>query len=86
VEFSIKPLVPGRNACGCTVVGVYADRKLSEAATVLDKASKGYLCRVLDRGDMAGAIGTSLMLHDVPGIASTRVLLIGLVDIKYLCF
>ncbi len=78
MEFSIKPLVPGRNACGCTVVGVYADRKLSEAATVLDKASKGYLCRVLDRGDMAGAIGTSLMLHDVPGIASTRVLLIGL--------
>jgi leucyl aminopeptidase len=78
VEFSIKPLVPGRNACGCTVVGVYADRKLSEAATALDKASKGYLCRVLDRGDMAGAIGTSLMLHDVPGIASTRVLLIGL--------
>ena len=78
MEFSIKPLVPGRNACGCTVVGVYADRKLSEAATALDKASKGYLCRVLDRGDMAGAIGTSLMLHDVPGIASTRVLLIGL--------
>ena len=78
MEFSIKPLVPGRNASGCTVVGVYADRKLSEAATILDKASKGYLRRVIDRGDMAGAIGSSLMLHDVPGIASTRVLLLGL--------
>jgi leucyl aminopeptidase len=78
VEFSIKPLVPGRNASGCTVVGVYADRKLSEAATTLDKTSKGYIRRVIDRGDMAGAIGSSLMLHDVPGIASTRVLLLGL--------
>ena len=78
MEFSIKPLVPGRNASGCTVVGVYADRKLSEAATTLDKTSKGYIRRVIDRGDMAGAIGSSLMLHDVPGIASTRVLLLGL--------
>ncbi len=78
MEFSIKPLIPGRNASGCTVVGVYADRKLSEAATALDKASKGYLRRVIDRGDMTGAAGSSLMLHDVPGIASTRVLLLGL--------
>ncbi|MEY4597714.1 MAG: hypothetical protein RLZZ445_511 [Pseudomonadota bacterium] len=78
MEFSIKPLVPGRNASGCTVVGVYAGRKLSEAATTLDKTSKGYIRRVIDRGDMAGAIGSSLMLHDVPGIASTRVLLLGL--------
>lgn len=78
MEFSIKPLIPGRNASGCTVVGIYGDKKLSDAATALDKASKGYLRRVMDRGDMTGAIGSSLMLHDVPGIASTRVLLLGL--------
>ena len=78
MEFSIKPLVPGRNASGCTVVGIYADRKPSESAAAIDKAAKGYLRRVLDRGDMEGRIGTSLMLHDVPGIASTRVLLLGL--------
>jgi len=78
VEFSIKPLVPGRNPSGCTVVGVYAEGKLSEAATALDKAAKGYLRRVIDRGDMKGNIGSTLMLHDVPGISSTRVLLLGL--------
>ena len=78
MEFSIKPLVPGLNASGCTVVGVYADGKLSDAAATLDKASKGYLRRIIDRGDMKGGIGTTLMLHDVPGIACTRVLLLGL--------
>lgn len=78
MEFSIKPLVPGRNASGCAVVGIYADKKPSEAAAALDKAAKGYLRRVLDRGDMDGGIGATLMLHDVPGIASTRVLLVGL--------
>lgn len=78
MEFSIKPLVPGRNASGCTVVGIYAGRTLSDAAAALDRAAKGYLKRVLQRGDMEGRIGTTLLLHDVPGIASARVLLVGL--------
>ncbi len=78
MEFSIKPLTPGRNACGCTVVGVYAGRKLSEAATALDRSAKGYLRRLLERGDMEGRLGTTLLLHDVPGVASARVLLVGL--------
>ena len=78
MEFSIKPLVPGRAASGCTVVGVYADRKLSDAAAALDRNTKGYLRRVLARGDMDGRIGTTLVLHEVPGIASARVLLVGL--------
>ena len=78
MEFSIKPLIPGRNASGCTVVGVYADKKLSEAGGALDRTAKGYLRRVLDRGDMTGRMGTTLLLHDVPGIASARVMLVGL--------
>jgi len=78
VEFSIKPLVPGHNASGCAVVGVYADGKMSEAAAIIDKATKGYLRRVMERGDMNGSIGSTLLLHDVPGVACTRVLLLGL--------
>ena len=78
MEFSIKPLVPGHNASGCTVAGVYTDGKLSEAAVAIDKATKGYLRRVIERGDMKGLIGSTLLLHDVPGVACTRVLLLGL--------
>ena len=78
MEFSIKPLVPGLNASGCAVVVVYADGKMSEAAAIIDKATKGYLRRVIERGDMNGSIGSTLLLHDVPGVACTRVLLLGL--------
>jgi len=78
VEFSIKPVVPGRTATGCAVVGVYAEKKLTAAAAELDKVAKGYLGRVLERGDMTGRLGTTLMLHDVPGVASVRILLVGL--------
>ena len=78
MEFSIKPLVPGRNTGGCSVVGVYAEKKLSEAAAALDRSTKGALKRVLQRGDMQGRLGATLLLHDLPGIASARVLLVGL--------
>lgn len=78
MEFSIKPVVPGRTATGCAVVGVYAGKKLGAAAAAIDKAAKGYLHRVLDRGDMDGRLGATLMLHDVPGVASVRVMLVGL--------
>ncbi len=78
MEFSIKPVVPGQTTTGCAVIGIYAGKKPSAAATALDKATKGYLRRVLDRGDMEGRLGSTLMLHDVPGISCVRVLLVGL--------
>ncbi len=78
MEFSIKALLPGRKTSGCCVVGIYAEREMSAAATTLDNAGNGCLRRLLQRGDMEGRIGSTLLLHDVPGIASARVLLVGL--------
>jgi leucyl aminopeptidase len=78
VEFSIKSGAPQTGRAGCLVVGVYEPRKLSAAATALDRASKGYLAGVVHRGDMPGKAGTSLLLHGVPGVAAERVLLVGL--------
>ncbi|HKU71959.1 MAG TPA: leucyl aminopeptidase [Burkholderiales bacterium] len=78
MEFSIKSGAPLTSRAGCLVVGVYEPRKLSAAATAIDRASKGYLAGVLRRGDMQGKPGTTLLLHSVPGITAERVLLVGL--------
>ena len=78
MEFSIKAAQPGRGRTGCTVVGVFDARRLSSAAQALDEASGGHLSRVLKRGDMEGRAGTTLVIHDVPDVASERVLLVGL--------
>ncbi len=77
MKFSIKTAAPGQNKNGCAIVGVYASHKLSVSAQALDRAAKGYVSRVVRR-DMEGKSGMSLLLHDVPHIASERVLLIGL--------
>jgi len=77
VEFSIKSDAPQTGANGCVVAGVYETRRLSAAAAALDRASKGYLSKVVRRGDMQGRLGATLLLHDAPG-ATGRILLVGL--------
>jgi len=77
VEFSIKSGAPQTGANGCVVVGVYETRRLSAAASALDRVSKGYLSKVVLRGDMQGRLGKTLLLHDAPGVTG-RILLVGL--------
>ena len=78
MEFSIKNVQPGRTKTDCTVVGIFEPRKLSEPASQLDKQAKGSLAALLRRGDMEGKGGSTLLLHDVPGVNAQRVLLVGL--------
>ena len=77
MEFSIKSGAPQTGANGCVVVGVYETRRLSAAASALDRVSKGYLSKVVLRGDMQGRLGKTLLLHDAPGVTG-RILLVGL--------
>ena len=53
-------------------------RELTSAAKAIERASKGQLARILARGDLQGRLGTTLLLHDLAGIAAERVLLVGL--------
>jgi len=63
---------------GCVVVGVYAEGKLSPSAIELDTASGGAINHALERGDLEGDLGTTLLLTRIPNVAAERVLLVGL--------
>ncbi len=78
MEFSIKSGKPEKQRSGCVIVGVYENGKLSTAAAAIDKAASGLIADVLSRGDIDGKPGSSLLLQSVPGVASVRVLLVGL--------
>ena len=78
MEFSIKSGSPEKQRTACVVLGVFEPRKLSAAAEIVDAAAKQYLSDILRRGDMEGKIGSSLLLHEVPGVEADRVLLVGL--------
>ena len=78
MEFSIKNGNPEKQRNDCVIVGVYEGRKQSYAASAIDQASSGYLASILRRGDMSGKLGSTLLLHSVPGTMTDRVLLVGL--------
>ena len=78
LEFSLNHAAPAELATDCLVVGVFADGPLTGAAEAVDAASGGRLAALAQRGDLSGKAGRTSLLHDLPGVAATRVLAVGL--------
>ncbi|TFW00793.1 leucyl aminopeptidase [Oxalobacteraceae bacterium OM1] len=80
MDFSIKTLDAKTAAAtlktGCIAVGVFENKKLTQAAKELD--SKGQISAALKSGDISGKAGSTLLLRGVAGTAAERVLLVGL--------
>jgi leucyl aminopeptidase len=62
----------------CTIVGVHEARELTPAARALDARCGRKLTALLKRGDFTARLGDTLLLSDLPGAPSLRVLLVGL--------
>ena len=77
MEISVKTINLETTKSPCIVVGVTDKRKLTDSAQQLDTLTNGFISKVLGRGDITGAVGDSLMLHDIPGLKAERVLLVG---------
>lgn len=77
MEYTVKSGDPVKQNSACMVVGIFESQQLSDAAGALDQAYDGYLSRVLKRDVIAGKVGQSLLLLDVPQARCERLLLIG---------
>jgi leucyl aminopeptidase len=79
MDITVETWSPEKLRTGVVVVGAFAGGALSPAARALDEASRGRLSAVIGRGDLDDdRAGSTLMLHDVPGVAAERVLVVGL--------
>ena len=78
MEFNIKNGNPQNQSADCVVVGVFEGNQLSDAASELELATNNALSNVLKNGDFDGKVGATLLLHQLAGIESTRVMLVGL--------
>ena len=77
MEYTVKSGNPEKQRIGCVVIPVYASRKLSPSAKIIDKASNGYISNLIRRGEIEGDLGNTLLLHNVENTLCDRVLLIG---------
>jgi len=64
----------------CVVIAIFEQGQLSPSAADLNNSSNGQIQHYIDRGDITGKIGQTLLLQDLNGITSPRVLLIGCGD------
>jgi leucyl aminopeptidase len=62
----------------CAIVGVYADGRLSEAATEIDAVADKLVSTLVKRGDFGGRPGTALLVPNPGAIGAKRLLLVGL--------
>ncbi len=77
MEYTVKSGNPEKQRIGCVAIPIYASRKLSASAKVIDKASNGYISNLVRRGEIEGDLGNTLLLHNVENTLCDRVLLIG---------
>src|SRR5688572_15803294 len=80
LEFTLNHAAPAIASSDCIVVGAYADNTLTPSAQAIDDASGGKLAALVARGDVSGKTGKTALLHDLPGVTSPRVLVVGLGD------
>ena len=78
MKYNLKLGEPEKSRTPCIVTGVFEGGILSPTAKKLDKASGGYISKVIKRGDLKGEKHESLLLQDIGGISATRILLVGL--------
>src|SRR5690606_15300363 len=78
LQFTLNRAAAPAAALDCVVIGAFADKTLTPAGQAIDEASGGRLRALLERGDLSGRTGSSLVLHDLPGVNAPRVLVLGL--------
>ncbi|WP_339079851.1 leucyl aminopeptidase [Pseudomonas sp. TMP9] len=77
MEFIVKSARPETLKTATLVIPVGEGGTLSEAATALDSASSGAISALLKRGDLAGKLGQTLLMHSLPNLKAERILLVG---------
>ncbi len=78
MEFFVSTAAPSRQRTDCAIVGVYDKGALSDTAHALDRRIGGRIARLAKRGDIRGKAGETLLLTDIDGAASERILVVGL--------
>jgi len=77
MQYFVTTKAPITQESDCIVVAIFTDGELSPSASAIDTQSQGYINKIIERGDMSGKAGQTLLLQDVAGITSPRVLLVG---------
>jgi leucyl aminopeptidase len=78
MEFNTKAVAPETIKADCLAVGFFEDLGMTAAARRVDRLSGGAIRAAVASGDMKGKRGSMVVLRALPGLASSRVAVVGL--------
>ncbi|MFK7854368.1 MAG: leucyl aminopeptidase [Granulosicoccus sp.] len=82
MQIRILSRIPATTENSCQLLTLFADGKLKGAARKIDQDSEGLIKKLFANGDFNAEKDQTLVLHDVKGAQSGRILLVGLGDRK----
>ncbi len=78
IEITLSASSPEKVKTRVLVVGSFIDGPLPKAAKRTDDLSEGRISALVKRGDLDEKVGSSVVLYDLPGIETERLLLVSL--------
>ena len=77
MEFGSKISTAEKIKTACIIAPIFESGKLSSSTKEINASADNYVTKIIKKGDIKGKIGQTLLIHNVPGIAADRVLLVG---------
>lgn len=77
MKLSLKNTQPEKSQKACLIVGVYTDGNMTPTAKNIDKASKGFITKLIAQGAIDGKIGQILPVFNMPNTNYEQIILIG---------
>ncbi|THB73831.1 MAG: leucyl aminopeptidase [Gammaproteobacteria bacterium] len=78
MEFEVNSIDATKQLSSCHIIGIFEDGELSPSATAIDSKCNNIISNLISQKDLEGKPGQCLMLHNVPDLSSSRLLIIGL--------
>lgn len=78
MNFSIKNTSLRNLPTSCLVLGVYQNKLLPDVTADIDKLLRKQLTKIVESGDINGASGQSVLVHNPKGLRAKRIMLVGL--------
>jgi len=77
MQYFVTTNTPTTHSSDCVVIAIFEQGELSPSAALINEQSNNYIQQIINRGDITGKTGQTLLLQDVDGVTSPRVLLVG---------
>jgi leucyl aminopeptidase len=78
ITFDTRDGLPVSLRTDCLVIGLFDETELSGTAKAVNTSCKGRLAKLLKEGDLRTRLADMQILHDLPGLKSSRLLVVGL--------